>query len=119
DVVADIYIFLEELDRVGLALTDLVAFVAVPGTGLVHQTMLNTVIDDFTQKVDPLTVHDLEFSLLKRRRHLVLDHFDTGLVSDHFLTFFHRSDATDIKAYGRVELECVTTGCGLRGAEHD
>src|SRR5690554_7650973 len=74
-------IVLEELGGVGLALADLVALVAVPGTGLVDQVALHAQVDHLAGVVDPLAVEDLELGLAEGRRHLVLDHLDPGLVA--------------------------------------
>jgi hypothetical protein len=67
---------------------------------------------------DALAVEDLELGLLERRRDLVLDHLDPGLVADDLLAFLDRADAADVQAHRGVELERVAAGGGLRAAEH-
>src|SRR3990167_9105392 len=54
------------LGRIGLALTDLVALIAVPGTGLLQQAVLHAEVDDLAIAVDALAVEDLEFGLAER-----------------------------------------------------
>ena len=68
--------------------------------------------------VDALAVHDLEFGLLERRRHLVLDDFYAGFVTHHFVAILHCADAADVQTHGGVELQGVTAGGGFRRAEH-
>ena len=51
-------------------------------------------------------------------RHLVLDHFDAGLVADDFFAGLDGADAADVEAHRGVELERVAAGGGLRVAEH-
>ncbi len=69
--------------------------------------------------INTLAVHDLELCLLERRRHLVLDHLDPGLVTDNFIAILYRTCAADIQTYGAVELQRVAAGRGLGIAEHD
>src|SRR5690606_24798691 len=111
-------IFLQKLDHVGLALADLVALVAVPGAGLVDETLLDPHVHHLPEAVDALAIEDLELTLPEGRRHLVLDHLDPGLVADHFLALLDRADAADIEAHRGVELEGVAAGGGFRAAEH-
>jgi hypothetical protein len=67
---------------------------------------------------DALAVHDVELDLLERRRHLVLDHLDAGLVADHLVALLDRADAADVEAHRGVELQRVAAGGGLGAAEH-
>ena len=67
---------------------------------------------------DAGAVHDLEFGLAKRRRHLVLDDLDPGHRAHHFLAVLDRADAPDVHAHRGVELERIAAGRGLRIAEH-
>src|SRR5690606_32124570 len=68
---------------------------------------------------DALAVEDVELGLLERRRDLVLDHLDAGLVADDLVALLDGAGAPDVEPDRRVELERVAPGGGLRVAEHD
>ena len=57
-------------------------------------------------------------NLLERRRHLVLDHLDAGLVADDLLAILDRADAANVETDGGVELERVAARRGLGRAVH-
>src|SRR5262249_5607491 len=90
-----------------------------PGAGLFPHGGFDAEIDQFAGLGDALAVHDVEFDLLERRRELVLDHFDAGLIADYFVAFLDRTDAADVEAHGSVEFERMAAGCGFRRAIHD
>ena len=106
------------LADVVLALADALAVVAVPGAALLHDVGRGPEVDDLAFARDALAVEDVEFSGAERRRHLVLDDLDLGLVADDFLALLDRAGATDVEADRCVELEGVAAGGGLGVAEH-
>src|SRR5690606_11719580 len=106
------------LGSIGLALTNLVALIAVPGTGFLHQPLLHTEVDDLAVAIDALAVEDLELGLTERRSHLVLDDLHAGLTAHHLFAILHRAGAADIQTYRGIELQSVTTGGGFRATEH-
>ena len=59
-------------------------------------------------------IHDVEFHLPERRRNLVLDDFDPGLVADDFVAVLDRTDATNIQADTGIEFQRVTARGGFR-----
>src|SRR5580658_2768965 len=119
DLIGDFAVLLQVQARVVLALADALTVVAVPGAGLVDDALGCADLDDLALARDAGAVHDLEFGLAEWRRHLVLDHLDAGLVTDHFLAILDGADAADVQAHRGVELQCVAAGGGLRIAEHD
>src|ERR1700736_1120036 len=80
--------------------------------------MQNTQLDELAFLGNSRAVHDFEFGFAKRRRHLVLDHFDSGHRTDHFLAILDRPDAANIHAYRRIELQGVAAGGRFWIAEH-
>ena len=68
--------------------------------------------------IDALAVHNLEFGLLKGRRNLVLDHLDTGFVTDHLIAFFDSPNAAYIQTNRGIKLQRVTARGSLRTTKH-
>src|SRR5690606_8271999 len=118
DLVGHRRIVPEPLASVILALTDAVAVVRIPGTSLVNNALPHPQLDQLAFAGDALAVQHFELGLLKRRRQLVLDHLDPGLVADDLVAALDGADATDVEAHRGVELERVAAGRGLRAAEH-
>ncbi len=77
---------------------------------------LDAEIDQLADLGDALAVHDVELDLLERRRDLVLDDLDAGLVADHLVALLDRADAADVEADGGVELQRVAAGGRLRAS---
>src|SRR5690606_15120766 len=109
----------EEVAGVLLALAELVAVVRVPSARLAHDLVLDAVVDEaaLTRDADP--VQDVEFGLLERRRHLVLDDLDAGAVTDRVGAVFQGLDATDVEPHRGIELERLTARGGLGASEED
>src|SRR5690606_25000722 len=110
----DLGIFLEVGACVFLALADTLAAVAVPGAGLVEELGLHAQLDQLALAADALAVQDLGDDLLERRRHLVLDDLDAGLVADDLVALLDRADTADVQAHRGIELERVAAGSGFR-----
>ena len=101
------------------ALTDLVALIGVPSTGLVEDIHVSTDIDDFTFAGNALTVDDLEFSLFEGRRNFILNNFHAGFVTQDFIALLDAAGTTNIHTNRGVELECVAAGgCFRRAVNH-
>src|SRR5690348_1141532 len=118
DLVGQVGVVLEELARVLLALTELVALVGVPSAGLADDPLLDTDVDQATLAGDALAVHDVELGLLERRRDLVLHDLDPGPVADHVGAVLEGLDAAYVQTDRGVELQCLATRGGLRRTEH-
>ena len=102
-----------------LALTDLVALIGVPSTGLVEDVHISTDVDDFTFAGNALAVDDLEFGLFERRRNFVLNNFHAGFVTQDFIALLDAAGTTNIHTDRGVELKCVTAGrCFRRTVNH-
>src|SRR5690606_32893563 len=121
DAVRDRRILLQELAGILLALADTLVVAAVPGAGLLDQPGVHAHLDELAFARDALSVEDLGDDLLERRRQLVLDHLDLGLVADDLVALLDRADAADVQAHRGVELERVATGGGFRtlAGHHD
>ena len=100
------------------ALADAFALIGIPRAGFFNHTTGHTKIDQLTHLGNAFTIHDVEFHHLKRRRHLVLDHFDAGLVAHHFFAVLDGTDAADIKAHRGIELQGIAARRRLGGTKH-
>src|SRR6185312_2966012 len=118
DLACHLSVALQIAARVVLALPYAIALVRVPGAGLLDDALRGAELDDFALAGDPLAVHDLEFSLAERRRHLVLHNFDARHVADDLVAVLDGADAADVEADGAIELQRVAAGGRLRVAEH-
>src|SRR5687768_6022740 len=67
DLVGDFRMLSQVFTGIVLALADLLALVAVPGTGFFHQLEIGTHLDDLAFARDAFAVQDVELSLLERR----------------------------------------------------
>src|SRR5204862_3892485 len=114
----DVGIFLETELGVLPALADALAVVGEPGARFLHHPGLDAEVDQLAVFRYAFAVHDVELDLLERRRELVLDHLDAGLVADHLVAILDRADAADVEAYRGVEFERMAAGRGLRRAVH-
>ncbi len=118
DLDRQVGVLAQELARVVLALADLLAVVGVPGAALLEHLGLDAHVDDLALAADALAVEDVELGGLERRRDLVLDDLDLGLVADDLLALLDRADAADVEPDRGVELEGVAAGGGFGRAEH-
>src|ERR1700722_18668505 len=100
------------------ALADALAVIGEPRARLLDDARLDAEIDDLAELGDALAVHDVELDLLKRRRELVLDHLDPGLVAGDLVAVLDDADAADVEAHRGVEFERIAAGRGLRAAVH-
>ena len=96
------------------ALADALAVIGIPGAGFLDHAGLDAKIDQFAGLRDALAIHDVEFDLLERRRHLVLDHLHAGLVADDLVAFLDRADAADVEAHGGIEFQRIAARRRLR-----
>src|SRR5690606_5300314 len=94
----DLGVLAQVLARVVLALADALGAVAVPGAGLLDDLGVHAHVDQFALAADALAVEDLGDDLLERRRQLVLDYLDLGLVADDLVALLDRADAADVQA---------------------
>src|SRR5205814_7245328 len=101
-----------------LALADLLAAIRVPSTGFLDDVVHHAELNDLALARDPLAIENVEQRLAERRRDLVLDDLDAGLVTDDFFAALDRADAADVEPHRSVELERVAAGRGLGIAEH-
>src|SRR5262249_61950021 len=98
DLLRHVRILLEECLGVLAALTDALAVIGKPGARLLDHAGLDAEIDELAGLRYALAIHDVELDRLERRGKLVLDHFDAGLVTDHFVALLDRAIAADVEA---------------------
>src|SRR6516162_3817394 len=119
DLGGDVGIGFEESLCVLAALSDALAVIGEPGARFLDHARFHPEIDELAALRHAFPVHDVELDLLERRRELVLDHLDAGLVADHLVAFLDRPDPADVEAHRGVEFERVPAGGGLGRAVHD
>ena len=95
----------------------LVALIGEPRARLFDDVGLQRHIKHGTFLGDALAVQHIEFGGLERRSHLVLNNLDLGTVADSLITVLNGLDTADVHTYGRVELQCLAAGGGLRITE--
>src|SRR5262245_58197261 len=111
DFAGDVRVLFQKLLGILAALTDPLAVIREPGAGFLNHAGLDAEIDQFAGLRDALSVHDVEFDLLERRRQLVLDQLHARLVADNLIALLDRSDAADIEAHGSIEFQRVAARC--------
>ena len=84
-----------------------------------RQMVVDGKIDDTAFSRDSLTVQNIEFGLLKRRSNLILNYLNSYVVTDNFRTVLQCLCLSDIKSYGRIELQCTSACSSLGITEHD
>src|SRR4051794_1206190 len=119
DLVGEVGVVAQERPRILLALAELVGLVGVPSTGLAHDALLDTEVDQAALAADALAPHDVELGLLERRRNLVLHHLHASARTDRVLPVLERLDAADVQPHGRVELQRLATSRRFRAVVHD
>ena len=80
--------------------------------------MLDAHVDKLSFLGDTFVIKNVELTFLKRRRHLVLNDLDTGLVSQNLVTFLYGTDPTDVEPHRGIELERIAARCGFGVTEH-
>src|SRR4051812_28451032 len=119
DLVGEVGVVPQEVARVLLALAELVALVGVPGTGLAHEALLHTHVDEATLATEALTPDQVELGLLERRRDLVLHDLDPHPAADRVGALLQGLDPAHVQTHRGVELQRTATGGDLRRAVDD
>src|SRR4051812_19229289 len=119
DLVGEVGVVAQERPRVLLALAQLVGLVGVPSTGLAHDALLDTEVDQAALAADALAVEDVELCGFERRTDLVLHHLDAGAVADRVLPVLERLDPPDVQAHRRIELQRLAARGRLRAVVDD
>src|SRR5438034_2219314 len=99
DLGGDVGIGLEERLGVLAALADALAVIGEPGARLLDDARLHAEVDQLAALRHAFAVHDVELDLLERRRELVLDDLDAGLVGDHLVPLLARHDPAGVDAH--------------------
>src|SRR5712691_5811498 len=119
DQLADLDMLLQIEFGVFAALADPLAIIGEPRPRFLDDAGLDAEVDQLAALGNSLAVHDVEIDDLERRRHLVLDDLDAGLVADHLVAVLDGADAADVEPDRRIEFERLAAGRRFRVAEHD
>ena len=76
-------------------------------------------VQDVAAERYSLVVHNVEFSVSKRRGNFVLYYLDSHPVAGYVLAVFDLPYAADVQADRRVKFQGVAAGGGFRVAKHD
>src|SRR5690348_13387564 len=118
DLVGQVGVVAQEGAGVLLALSQLVALVGVPGTGLAHDPLLDPEVDQAAFPADPDSEKDIEFRSAERRGALVLDDLDPGAAADRIGAVLEGLDPPYIQPDRGVELERPPARGSLRTVVH-
>src|SRR5579875_5350 len=118
DLVGQVGVVPEEVPRVLLALTELVALIGVPGAGLPHDPLFHAEVDKPAFPAYPDAVEDVELRHLEGRADLVLHDLHAGPVTDRLGAVLERLDPPHVQPDRRVELQRLPAG-GRFGAVVD
>src|SRR5262249_56845048 len=94
----DVGIGLEKRLGVFAPLADALAVIGEPGARFFDHARFHAKVDQLAALRHAFAVHDVEFDLLERRRQLVLDHLDAGLVADPLVALLDPADAAAVGA---------------------
>ena len=119
NLITDSRIIFQILFCILSALSDLIALVGIPCTGLGNYITAGRQIQDISYHRNTFSEHNIKLCFLKRRRNLIFHYFDTGTVTDDLTALLQCLNSSDIQSYRRIELQCPSTGGGLRVTEHD
>ena len=100
------------------ALPEPLAAIGEPGAALLHDASLDRQIEQVSRAGNPFAVHDVELRHAEWRRQLVLHHLHARASPDHPVGVLDGSNAPDVDAHGRVELQRPAAGGRFRVAEH-
>src|SRR6202521_1743668 len=118
DLARQLGTLLEKNAGVVFTLTDFLALVRIPGTGLIDDFIVYAEFQNLPFARDAFAGKDVEIRVLERWRSLVLRPRPPRLGANHFLTCVDRAGAANIQAHGGVELKRIPPGRGFRIAEH-
>ena len=97
----------------------MVALVGEPGAGLFNDAIVDAHVDEGGFPGNALTVHDVKFGDLERRRHLVFHDLEFGAVTNGILAILQGLGAPHIAPHRGIEFQGLTTGRGFGGTKHD
>ena len=100
NLIADVRMLFQEQLGILSSLADLISFVCIPCTALIHNGILSSKIKDIPFLGDAGTKHNIKLSLLKWRSNLILNNLDPGVVSNHLAALFQCLYTAYIKTYG-------------------
>src|SRR5260370_9992710 len=118
ELVADVFVFLQEDAGVFAALAHSLATEANPRAALLEQALFDAEVDQVAFAGDTFTVENVEFGFAEGRGDFVLHHFAAGARADDAVAFLDGLNAANVQANGSVELQRAAAGGGFRIAGH-
>src|SRR5665213_1801026 len=112
-------ILLEVAAHVFASLPDTFALIAVPRTRLVDDVIHDSEIQGVPLARDALAVKDVELGIAEGCRYLVLHDLHFGPRADDDVALFDSTNAANVDAHGRVELQGFAARRCLWVAKHD
>src|SRR5438552_18259724 len=109
---------LQSLFGVLAPLAQTFAFIRKPRAAFFNYAIVSSEIQQIAFARNTFAVHDIELSLAKRGRDLVLGDFDLGAIADNALGVFYGADAANVEPKRSIELERAATARRLGIAEH-
>ena len=94
----DICMLFQENLRIFTSLSDLISVICVPCTALIYNSAFRCQIKNISLFGNAGSEHNIKFCLFKRRSHLILHNFDSGVVSHHLTALFQCLYSADIHA---------------------
>ena len=99
-------------------LSEFRTLIAEPRTRLLDDAIFYTEVEEFANLRDAFAEGNLKLCLAEGRCHFVLHYLHAHLVAYDLIAILQRRDLTDVEAHRSIELQGVTTSCGLGVAEH-
>src|SRR5690606_25218571 len=118
DLEGGVGVVAEKVLGVLAALADALVAEGVPGAGFFDHAGLYAEIDQLAPLGDAFAVHDVEFDLPERWRHLVLHHLDPRGIAHDLIAILDLPDPADIEPHAGVELQRIAARRGFGRAEH-
>src|SRR5699024_4977916 len=96
------------------ALTKLITVRGVPSTGITNKVVFDAHIQKTASARNTFAIHNNEFSLFERWRHLIFNDVRTSTVTTWVTCFFKGLDPPNIDTYRSIELQGFTTSSCFR-----
>src|SRR6266478_9457745 len=118
ELVADVFVFLQEDAGVFAALAHALAAKADPRAAFLEQAFVDAEVDQVAFAGDAFAVENVEFCFPEGRGDFVLHHFAARARTDDAVAFLDGLDAANVQSNGSVKLQRAAAGGRFRVAEH-
>ena len=119
NLITDICMLFQENLRIFTSLSDLISVICVPCTALIYNSAFRCQIKNISLFGNAGSEHNIKFCLFKRRSHLILHNFDSGVVSHHLTALFQCLYSADIHADRWIKFQSTPTCRCLRVSKHN